>query len=78
LRNKKDFETELLLSQGLSFKAYKTLSSPYLRIFLENGTNIKIYDVDLKLRLMLQSRTKYTVFEACQSYQRGIFAMVFK
>jgi len=41
LRNKKDFETELLLSQGLSFKAYKTLSSPYLRIFLENGTNIK-------------------------------------
>ena len=27
---------------------------------------------------MLQSRAKYTVFVACQSYQRGIFAMVLK
>jgi len=78
LRNKKDFKTELLLNPGLSFKAYKTLSSPYSRIFLQNGTKIKIYDVHLKLRLMLKSRAKYTVFEACRSYKRGIFAMVFK
>jgi len=26
---------------------------------------------DLKLRLMLQSRAKYTVFVVCQSYQRN-------
>ena len=31
----------------------------------------KICDVHLKLRLMLQSRAKYTVFVACQLYQRN-------
>jgi len=35
-----------------------------------------MYNVHLKLRVMLQSRAKYTVFVACQLYQRGIFAMV--
>jgi len=34
--------------------------------------------LDLKLRLMLQSRSKYAVFVACQSYLTKIFAMVLK
>jgi len=33
---------------------------------------------DLKLRLMLQSRAKYTAYLACQSFQRIIFALVLK
>ena len=37
-----------------------------------------MYDVLLKLHLMLQSRVKYTVSVECQGYQRGIFAMVLK
>jgi len=71
---KTDFETELLLSQGFSFKAYKmySISPPYSRIYLQNCTKAKICDVRLKLRLMLQSRAKYTVLVACQLDQRGI------
>jgi len=41
----------------------------------ENCTKTKIYDVHLRLQPMLQSRVKYTIFVARQSYQRT-FAMV--
>jgi len=45
LRSKKDFESELLLSQGLSFRSYK-ISPPFSCTLLQNCT--KIYDVHLK------------------------------
>jgi len=45
LHSKKDLETELLLNQGLSSKAYN-IPPPYSCILLQNCT--KIYDVHLK------------------------------
>jgi len=75
LHNEKELETGLLLSQNLSFKAYKTYITA---ICFLNCTKTKLYDVHLRLRLMLQTRIRYAVFVARQSYQRGSFAMGLK
>jgi len=53
LRNKKDFDTLLLLSQSLSCKAYKTYIAD---IYFKIVQKLKIYDVHLRLRLMLQTK----------------------
>jgi len=49
LRNKKDFEIELLLSQGLSFKAYKMYITATFTHFVAKLQKTKINDVHLKL-----------------------------
>jgi len=48
LRNKKDFDAGLLLSQSLSCKTYKNVH----RFLLQNFTKTKIYDVHLGLQLI--------------------------
>jgi len=48
--NEEDFETELLLSQSLSFKTYKMcITAKFTHVVLELCKN-KIHDVDLRLR----------------------------
>jgi len=65
--NKNEFTTELLLSQDMSFKAYKMCIIAIFTHLVVKLYKNKICDVHLKLRLMLQLRAKYTVFVVCQS-----------
>jgi len=48
--NEKDFETESLLGQSLSFKTYKMcINIIFTHVVFELRKN-KIYDIDLRLR----------------------------
>jgi len=80
IRNKKDFKTELLLSQGMSFKAYKlyiTAIFTHLVVKLYKNKNLRC-SFKATADAAFKGRIYTVVFVACQSYQRGIFTMVSK
>jgi len=78
LTAQKDFETGLLLSQGLCFMAYKTYITVIFTYLVLKLSKTKIYYVHLRLLLILQTRVSYTVSAAHHSHQRGIFGMLLK
>jgi len=76
LRNKKYFENELLLSQGLSFNAHKL----YITAIFTHLV-VKLYkNKTLRCSTTADAAHKSTMYStvACQFYQRGISAMFLK
>ena len=79
LRNKKYFENELVLSQGLSFNAHKlhiTAIFTHLVVKLYKNKTLRC-----SFKATADAAHKSTIMYstvACQSYQRGISAMVLK
>jgi len=59
----------------MAYKTYITVIFTHLVLKL---SKTKIYNVQLRLLLMLQTMVSYTVSVARQSYQRGFFAMFLK
>jgi len=62
--------------------AWASINKTYITVafthFFSKLYKTKICDVHLRIQLMLQTRVRYTLFVARQSYQRGIFVMVSK
>jgi len=52
-RNKKNFKTGFFLCHSLSFKAYEMYITAVFTHLVSNCTKTKIYDIHLRLRLIL-------------------------